>query len=516
MSERGGALRPEDPVHIGAYELVGRLGAGGMGVVYEARGIDGQSVAVKVVHAEYAADGEFRARFRSEVARARQVPPFCTAAVLDADPEAARPYLVVEFVDGPSLAAEVARRGPLSAPNLHGLAIGVATALAAIHEAGVIHRDLKPQNVLLAPGSPKVIDFGIARALESATQHTRTGEVVGTVNYMAPERFGDPDVPVTPAADIFAWGCVVAYASQGRPPFDAESAVGVFGRIMNGNPTLDGLTGALRVLVQRALSPVPEQRPTARELVEALLDRTQVHPELRAAVDGIIKVRKRRRGVRTLVVVLALALAGGLGFALRPRNDDDVPKDDVTRLVMPSGTLELSDPLVVEGKWEQTSVEGDKTYCRYVDDRLQVQNHSTGVWQCQGERVDLKGSFAVEVSARIERAGSCLGVWFAESRERVYRLDVCANAWRVQAESQGNGDTLPVHEWASPVAVPGTELRLQVAVQDGVLRVGHDGILIGEQTMPETDVTGGAFGLGVISDQSDARVSFSDVEAWSV
>jgi len=171
-----------------------------MGTVFLARSPAGLQVAVKVVRADLAPDDEFRRRFRSEVARARQVPPFCTAEVLDADPEAEHPYLVVEYVDGPTLAQVVDDRGPLTAANLHSVAIGVATALTAIHGAGVIHRDLKPRNVLLASGSPKVIDFGIARAMEgTATGNTTPEFMMGTVAYMAPERFGDAEVPLTAA-----------------------------------------------------------------------------------------------------------------------------------------------------------------------------------------------------------------------------------------------------------------------------------------------------------------------------
>jgi serine/threonine protein kinase len=199
-------LRPGDPRRLGGYELLARLGEGGMGTVFLGRGAAGRLVAVKVIRPEFAYEDEFRARFRSEVNRARQVPPFCTAEVLDADPGHRTPYLVVEYVDGPSLAEVVDDQGPLAAGNLHSVAIGVATALAAIHGAGVIHRDLKPRNVLFSLGTPKVIDFGIARALEVTSQHTRTDQMVGTVAYMAPERFDGDSRTVTPAADVFAWG----------------------------------------------------------------------------------------------------------------------------------------------------------------------------------------------------------------------------------------------------------------------------------------------------------------------
>ncbi|BCB82285.1 hypothetical protein Pflav_086950 [Phytohabitans flavus] len=219
QGSRAAPLRKGDPRKLGRYELIGRLGEGGMGVVYLARGADSRQVAIKMIRADLAVDEEFRRRFRSEVNRARQVPPFCTAEVLDADPEHEHPYLVVEYVDGPSLSAVVTERGPLSPANLHALAIGMATALTAIHGAGVIHRDLKPSNVLLPPGSPKVIDFGIARAVEATSHHTATNQWLGTVAYMAPERFGsDASTVITPAADIFAWGAVLAFAGTGRTP----------------------------------------------------------------------------------------------------------------------------------------------------------------------------------------------------------------------------------------------------------------------------------------------------------
>ncbi|MEU8111250.1 protein kinase [Micromonospora sp. NPDC048947] len=265
-------LRLGDPARLGGYEVLDRLGDGGMGSVFLARSPQGRLVAVKVVRAELSHDEEFRGRFRSEVNRARQVPPFCTAEVLDADPDHDPPYLVVEYVDGPSLAEVVRTQGPLEAARLHSIAVGVATALTAIHGAAVIHRDLKPANVLVAPGGIKVIDFGIARAFEATSQHTRTNQMVGTLSYMAPERFDTTSGrPAGPAADIFAWGALVAYAATGRSPFGGDSPTATAMRILTQPPDLTGLDGPLRELVSRALEKDPAARPTARELLDGLL-----------------------------------------------------------------------------------------------------------------------------------------------------------------------------------------------------------------------------------------------------
>ncbi|GAA2478467.1 serine/threonine protein kinase [Winogradskya humida] len=268
-------LRTGDLTRLGEYELVGRLGAGGMGTVYLGRARDGRPVAIKVIRADLAWDDELRGRFRSEVNRVRQVPAFSTAAVLDADPDHDPPYLVVEYVDGPSLAEVLRKDGPLSQDATQSMAIGITAALIAIHGAGVIHRDLKPGNVLFAMGGVKVIDFGIARPLEVTSQHTRTDQMVGTVAYMAPERFdSDNGRAVGTASDIFAWGVVVAFAATGRTPFSGESAPATAMRILTQEPDLTGLREPLRGLVAWSLSKRPEDRPTARELLDALLGST--------------------------------------------------------------------------------------------------------------------------------------------------------------------------------------------------------------------------------------------------
>ncbi|MEU6407495.1 serine/threonine-protein kinase [Microbispora sp. NPDC046933] len=262
-----GSLSPEDPERLGEFWLAGRLGAGGQGVVYEAYDRQGHRVAVKVLHGDAAADPELKERFGREAAAARRVSSFCTARVIEARLDGPRPYIVSEYVAGPSLRRAVQDGRVFSGDDLHRLATAIATALTAVHEAGVIHRDLKPDNVLLGPDGPRVIDFGIARTLEMSL--TSTGLVRGTPTYMAPEVFTGQRAGT--AADVFAWGGIVLFAATGADPFKAESLGGVMHRVLSVDPDLSVLPGSLRALAGAALAKEPGERPTARELLMALI-----------------------------------------------------------------------------------------------------------------------------------------------------------------------------------------------------------------------------------------------------
>lgn len=262
-------LRSGDPERLGPYRILGRLGTGGMGTVFLAQDGEGRQVAIKMIRPELADDDSFRARFRSEVTAARRVRRFSTAAVLDAQLEGDPLYVVTEYVDGPTLDEVVAEHGPLSGGALEGLAVNIATALGSIHQAGIVHRDLKPSNVLLASTGPRVIDFGIARALDATQGHTATGGLVGTPAYIAPELIKGG--AITPAVDVFAWGCVITYAATGRSPFTGATVHETLNKVTSHEPILDGLDPALALMVGHALAKDPAQRPTTAELLNALV-----------------------------------------------------------------------------------------------------------------------------------------------------------------------------------------------------------------------------------------------------
>ncbi|MFI6597896.1 protein kinase [Nonomuraea sp. NPDC050536] len=258
-------LRAGDPERLGGYWLAGRLGSGGQGVVYEGYDEAANRVAVKVLHAYLPGDHQLRRRFVREVTAAQRVAAFCTARVLDHDLTGERPYIVSEFVPGPSMRRAITE--PVTGDGLHRLVVGMATALAAIHQAGVVHRDLKPENVLLGPDGPRVIDFGIARTV--GLSMTSTGELVGTPMYMAPELFDGGQVE--PAADVFAWGAMAYFAATGRDAFAAPTTVAVINRLLTASIDLTHIPEGLRELVAAALGKEPGERPTAQELLMHLL-----------------------------------------------------------------------------------------------------------------------------------------------------------------------------------------------------------------------------------------------------
>jgi serine/threonine protein kinase len=262
-------LRSSDPRSLGGYRLRCRIGGGGMGVVYLGANRTGHRVAVKLIRAEFSDDDQFRARFRREVEAARRVSGRYTARILTADVDAERPWLATEYVPGPDLEAVVAA-ARLDYDQQVALAVGLAEALRAIHGVAVVHRDLKPTNVLCSREGPKVIDFGIAAAL-GATAITRTGWALGSPGWMAPEQLAGG--PITPAIDVFAWAALLVFAATGRSPFAMPDPQGTALAVLHREPDLgppEQLVSSLRSVLGAAFSKNPTDRPTARDLVAAL------------------------------------------------------------------------------------------------------------------------------------------------------------------------------------------------------------------------------------------------------
>ncbi|MES9605346.1 protein kinase [Actinomadura sp. NPDC000929] len=260
-------LQPGDPRRLGSYEIVDRLGEGGQGVVYGGVDASGNRAAIKLLRADLAGDTMARNRFVREAQAAKQVARFCTAQVLEADVAGDQPYIASEYVPGPSLYKQVTETGPISGAPLDRLAIGTATALVAIHQAGIVHRDFKPHNVIMAPDGPRVIDFGIARALD--TGQTNATKAIGTPSYMAPEQVAG--ATLTEAVDVWAWATTMVFAATGRPPFGDDTVVAVINRVMNEPPSLDGVPADLHRLIAACLVKEPERRPTAQQIMMALI-----------------------------------------------------------------------------------------------------------------------------------------------------------------------------------------------------------------------------------------------------
>jgi hypothetical protein len=258
---------PGDPARLGCYELVGRLGEGGQSVVFLGRREDGGQAAVKLLRDQLSRSPEWRARFEREMRMIGRVAGFCTAQVLDADISGDLPYVVSEYVPGPSLSGLVNERGPRTGTDLDRLAIGTVTALAAIHRAGILHRDFKPSNVLMGPDGPRVIDFGIARVVGAAS--AKGSGVVGTPSYMAPEQVNDTELGT--GVDMFTWAATMLFAATGRHPFGNDTIPAVFHRILNCEPDLSPLPESLRGAVAACLAKDPARRPEAQQVLLDLL-----------------------------------------------------------------------------------------------------------------------------------------------------------------------------------------------------------------------------------------------------
>ncbi|MEV4799220.1 serine/threonine-protein kinase [Nonomuraea sp. NPDC049421] len=405
-------LLPGDPQQLGGFELLGRLGEGGQGVVFLARTPMDVRVAVKWLRPSD--DADTVERFLREAEVARRVAAFCTAAVLSTGTEQGRPYIVSEYVEGRSLDRQVREDGPLPGGDLERLAIGTATALAAIHEAGVVHRDFKPGNVIMGASGPRVIDFGIARTLDPATMTSSTQ--IGTPAYMAPEQIMGH--AVGPAADLFSWAGTMVFASCGRAPFGSDGTHAVMSRVLHEEPELGLLDGQLADLVRRCLSKDPANRPAAMEVITHLLRAPQ--PGANPLAEGTRQAEpvpaappadppmtpptgpsgRGRRGlllaagavVAAAVVTAAITLPGMLGKDATPRasaapatttpasntatptptpTPTKLPGDDITLYESPSDPITLTAYEVDDDDYARRSLDGEfEKFPKNVDSKV--------------------------------------------------------------------------------------------------------------------------------------------------
>ncbi|MBA2808122.1 serine/threonine-protein kinase [Streptomyces sp. KM273126] len=373
----GASAEPELPEYAGHYRLESCLGSGGMGVVHLARSTSGMKLAVKVVHAEFARDPEFRGRFRQEVAAARRVSGAFTAPVVDADPEAERPWMATLFIPGLTLSDHIKRNGPMTATQLRQLMAGLAEALRDIHRVGVVHRDLKPSNVLLAEDGPKVIDFGISRPKDSELR-TETGKLIGTPPFMAPEQFRRPR-EVGPAADIFALGSVMVHAATGRGPFDSDSPYVVAYQVVHHEPDLTDVPENLAPLVLRCLAKEPEDRPTPDELMRELRSvaascDTQVfipaqrsgdvpRPEPRVEEPEQPPKKRLRRNVVLVGGALVLVVSGALVPVLSHEEPTTAPNSAAPRTTSAAFRVWEAKPVSADGGAPHCSLGAGKLLC---------------------------------------------------------------------------------------------------------------------------------------------------------
>ncbi|MGW4166284.1 serine/threonine-protein kinase [Streptomyces chartreusis] len=473
------ALRETDPAEVGGYRIEDRLGSGGMGVVYLARSASGRRLAVKVVHAQYADDDEFRTRFRREVAAARQVSGAFTAPVVDADADASRPWMATLYIPGEDLGTHVRRHGPLSPPQLRELAAGLAEAIRDIHRAGMVHRDLKPANVMLAEDGPRVIDFGISRATELAAADvlTQTGRVMGTPPFMSPEQFSSPQ-DVGPAADVFSLGSVVAYAATGHGPFDSPSPYETAVRVVDGEAELDGVPPELLSFVQFCLEKHPKSRPSPDELLHLLREGELPDPRPTAAPDAPRPPRPRRR--RRLLLASALgALLLTAATALTVLAVDSEPAPSAGDL--PAGWQEWhkkskdpnvdEDPINADGPFSRCAATGRSLVCAGDDimaTRFALADGSNTWARPIDDTPDELGSG--DLGTVIAARGGWVYVYGADDRTEG---DVNPSRYTVQALDADTGRVIwkTVTGDGQEATEPNSDQGFSVAVPEGVVAV---------------------------------------------
>ncbi|GAB1821582.1 serine/threonine-protein kinase [Herbidospora sp. RD11066] len=361
---------------LGGYTILRTLGAGGQGTVYLATSPEGGQVAVKVLHA-VSGDGSAE-RFLHEAQVLPEVASFCAAQVLAFGVEDGVPFIASEYVEGPTLQALVRERGPLTGGALRSVAVGTITALSAIHRAGVVHLDFKPANVILGRDGPRVIDFGIARAVDA---ETTGGGAVGTPTYMAPEQLGES--PPGPAADVFTWAASMVFAASGTPPFGADSVPAVLNRLLRGEPSLGGLTGDLREVVAACLVKDPLARPTSSDVLLRLLGPS----------PAPVRPGRRRWWFAGAALALAAAAAGVAFWVSRPPPPQLTGPPSATFTARTVGELpgtlyeHASDPVRLTSFLVRTSTISIRSYVRGRDSFERIELHRNPVVSPDGGTV---------------------------------------------------------------------------------------------------------------------------------
>ncbi|MBM6403164.1 serine/threonine protein kinase [Phycicoccus sp. CSK15P-2] len=461
---------------LGPYRLVQRLGEGGMGVVHLALDRHGRAYALKVLRAHVAQDPHARARLAREVATLSRIDSPRVAPVMDADVDGETPYVVTRFVDGPSLDDFVEERGPLAPDALHGVAAGLAEALDAIHSAGVVHRDVKPGNVLLVDGDPVLIDFGIAHAVDDV-RLTSAGLVMGTPGYLAPEVVSGEDV--SPATDWWGWAATTAFAASGTPPFGRGSMNAVLARVATGEPDLVAVDPRIEPLLYAALSPEPGERPHQAEVVRALESYAHGAPATEA-----ITVRRVRDSTEALPATGTAVLPVGTPAAAPsapppapPSPRAEPPRAELPPPPPPSGAGYPGPP-------HQRLGEDDDLSGRVVDPRIGMPTRS-------GTLLALLALLAgVTVAAPLVGL-LLLGVWMVVARTS--DRSVTSLVMRRHERGQRGSDVavaVVASPWHLVVGLVGTLITLVLPLLVGVCAMFAATLVVGQGTGRETSADG--------------------------